>query len=128
MKLYCFDSGVGRAIDMFGSSHLTLSRVVRLANEAQIVCMYLGPKGLVGFHQATVRQLFLVVDGSGWVRGEAPERVPIAARQAAFWEAGEWHEAGSETGLTAIVIESEALDPEQFMPEAPDSRGIIGQI
>ena len=122
MKIYRFDSGVGHAIDMFGSSHLTLSRVVRLANEAQIVCMYLGPKGLVGFHQATIRQLFLVVEGSGWVRGEAPEQVPITTGQAAFWEAGEWHEAGSETGLTAIVIESEALDPEQFMPEAPASR------
>jgi quercetin dioxygenase-like cupin family protein len=105
---------------MFSSSHLTLSRVVRLACQAQIVCMYLGPKGLVGFHQATVQQIFLVVDGSGWVRGEAPERVPIAAGRAAFWEAGEWHESGSETGMTAIVIESESLDPVQFMPEAPD--------
>ena len=122
MKIYRFDSGVGRAIDMFGSSHLTLSRVVRLAGEAQIVCMYLGPKGLVGFHQATVRQLFLVVEGSGWVRGEAPERVPIAVGLAAFWEAGEWHESGSETGMTAIVIESEAIDPAQFIPEASDSR------
>ena len=122
MKIYRFDPDVERTIDMFGSSHLVLSRVVRLAGEAQIVCMYLDAKGLVGFHQATVRQLFLVVEGSGWVRGEAPERVPIVAGRAAFWEAGEWHESGSETGLTAIVIESEALDPGQFMLEAPDNR------
>ncbi len=118
MKIYRFDAGVGRAIDMFGSSHLTLSRIVRVEGAAHIGCMHIGAGGVVGFHQAIVRQLFLVVNGAGWVRGEGPERIAIAAGRAAYWETGEWHESGSESGMVAIVIESELLEPGQFMPEA----------
>ena len=43
--------------------------------------------------------------------------MPIRAGQAAFWENGEWHSAGSDTGMIAIVVEGESLDPGQFMPE-----------
>jgi len=46
--------------------------------------------------------------------------VPIRPGQAAFWEAGEWHETRSSTGMTAIVIESRKLDV--GLPEAERSR------
>ncbi|WP_245752285.1 cupin domain-containing protein [Planifilum fulgidum] len=58
-----------------------------------------------------MNQLFLVVSGSGRVRGEASDRVPIRAGEAVFWEAGEGHESGTETGMTAIVIEGSVLNP-----------------
>lgn len=77
--------------------------------------MRLGANGTAGYHQATVPQLFLVVLGQGWVTGPTRERVPIAAGQAAFWEKGEWHESGSNSGMTAIVIESEALQPDELL-------------
>jgi quercetin dioxygenase-like cupin family protein len=82
----------------------------------QIGCMHIGAGGIVGYHQATVRQLFLVVAGTGWVRGKDEPRQPIAAGQAAYWEAGEWHESGSQDGMTAIVIEATTLDPARDMP------------
>jgi quercetin dioxygenase-like cupin family protein len=117
MRLFRFDATVGRSIDQFGSAQLLLSPVARTSGQVQIVCMHIGPGGVVGFHQADPAQLFLVVVGEGWVRSETPELVPIQAGQAAFWESGEWHESGSDSGMTAIVIESETLDPGQLMPE-----------
>jgi quercetin dioxygenase-like cupin family protein len=117
MRLFRFDAAVGRPIDQFGSTQLMLSPIARTTGQVQIGCMHIGPDGVVGFHQADPAQLFLVVAGEGWVRSENPEPVPIQAGQAAFWESGEWHESGSHTDMTAIVIESENLDPDQYMPE-----------
>lgn len=111
MKLYRFDTEVGRTIDRFGSINAMISRVTRTAGSAQVGCIHLGENGLVGYHQAVVPQLFLVVQGEGWVTGEDRKKVPIRAGQAAFWTADEWHESGTETGMTAIVIESEQIDP-----------------
>jgi quercetin dioxygenase-like cupin family protein len=116
VRIFRFDAEVGRPIDQYGSDFIH-SLIVRTTGQAHISCMHLGPGGLVGYHQATVPQLFLVVQGEGWVRGEGPERRSITAGQAAFWEGGEWHEAGADTGMMAIVIEGEALDPTLFMPE-----------
>lgn len=45
---------------------------------------------------------------------------PIAAGEAALWQPGEEHAAGTESGMTAIVVESEVLAgvPEEFGPIA----------
>lgn len=83
----------------------------------RIGCMYLEREGVVGYHYATVPQLFLVMQGEGWVRGEGNEKIRIAKGEAAFWEGGEGHETTTDTGLTAIVIESEELDPARFLKE-----------
>lgn len=119
MKLFRFDPEVGRSIDHFQSSGFTLSRVAHLLEEAVISCAYLSANGLIGYHQATLSQLFLVVVGEGWVRGESSDKISIEAGQAAYWEKGEWHESGTETGMTAIVIEGTNLDPPRLMPMLP---------
>ena len=111
MKTFRFDHQVGRGIEQFGSANVTLSGIARITAEAQVSCMYIGPGGTVGYHPAASPQLFLVVQGEGWVRGEAEEQVPIHSGQAAFWEAGEGHASGSTAGMTAIVIESESINP-----------------
>jgi quercetin dioxygenase-like cupin family protein len=116
MKILRFDPQVGRRIEQFGSTNVTLSGVARLTAEAQVSCMYLSPGGMVGYHPAVAPQLFLVVQGEGWVRGEAGEQVPLHAGQAAFWQAGEGHASGSAAGMTAIVIEGRGLDPKQMAP------------
>ncbi len=117
MRLFRFDVEVGKPITQYGSVGLTISPVARPSGYVQIGCMHLAPGGAVGYHQATIPQLFLVVAGEGWVRGEAPEQVPIAAGRAAFWTAGEWHAAGTEGGMTAIVVEAKTLDPDQYLSE-----------
>ncbi|WP_340258571.1 cupin [Brevibacillus borstelensis] len=84
MKLFRFDQEAGRPIDKFDSVHATISRIIRTPGSVQIGCIHLGPGGVVGYHPAVVAQLFLVVQGEGWVRGEEEERTPIRAGQAAF--------------------------------------------
>jgi hypothetical protein len=38
------------------------------------------------------------------------KRTRIQAGQGAYWEDGEWHEAGTETGMIAIIIEAVWFD------------------
>jgi len=118
MKRFRFDQQVGHTIHQYDSINAAISRVVRAQGPVAIGCIRLGTNGVLGFHPAVVNQLFLVVEGEGWVRGkDDSEPVPIRAGQAAFWEAGEGHESGSEEGMVAIVIEGELLDPESYMPQ-----------
>ena len=138
MKLYQFGPEVGRQITHF-ESKFVMTPLVRIADDGpggttsgadapapgawvarpgvRIGAMHIGPGGVVGFHQATVPQLFVVVAGEGWVRGPEAERTPIRPYQAAFWTAGEWHESGSDTGMTALAIEGDGVDPAPFMSE-----------
>lgn len=117
MKIYRFGREVARPITAFGSVSAFLARGVRTTAPAQIGCFYLEPGGVVGYHQATCPQLLLVVQGEGWVRAGSGERVPVQAGDAVFWEAGEWHETGTETGLVALPVESDGMAPGTFMPE-----------
>ncbi len=116
MKIYRFDPQVGQPISAFGSSGVTFSRIVKPGEAVHIGGMNISTGG-VGYHQATTRQLFIVVQGAGWVRGAEAEHTPIGAGHAAYWQAGEWHESGSEDGMVAIVIEGDTIEPGMFMAE-----------
>jgi quercetin dioxygenase-like cupin family protein len=69
----------------------------------------IAPGGVVGRHPAVVTQLFVVVRGSGWVSGSNGEREPIEPGQAVLWDEGEEHESGSDTGMTALVLEGASI-------------------
>ncbi|MFS0821244.1 cupin [Bacillus sp. 1P02SD] len=116
MEFYKFDIGSGKQISQFDSNFI-MSRIIQTSKPAHISCMHLGENGIVGYHQATVPQLFLVVNGEGYVRNEKDEYVKVFPGDAVFWEKDEWHETKTDIGLTAIVIESEELSPSLFMPE-----------
>jgi hypothetical protein len=116
MKIFRFDPEVGKSIDRFNSSGFIISRVVQLFDEAVVNCAYLSWNGVIGYHKATIPQLFLVVHGEGWVRAETSDKTSIKAGQAAYWEKGESHESGTETGMTVIIIEGLNFDPAKLMP------------
>jgi len=117
MKIFRFDPEVGKSVDAYGSLGFVISRLVRVFEETDIKCAHLSPGGIIGFHQTTKDQLFVVVQGEGWVRGEAHEsQCSIKAGQAAFWDEGEWHESGTETGMVIILIEGDKIDPAKTMP------------
>ncbi|WP_340007138.1 cupin domain-containing protein [Paenibacillus sp. FSL K6-0276] len=107
MRVYSFAKEAGKSIDAFGSQQLYMSRILSKADSPHVGCMHLGVNGLVGWHQAPVPQLFLVVSGEGWVRAGEEAGIPVSAGSAVYWDKGEWHETRTETGLTAIVIEAE---------------------
>jgi quercetin dioxygenase-like cupin family protein len=119
VRIFCFGPEAGRQVDRYGSD-FRLSRLVH-AEGIHVGCLYLGPGGLVGYHPAATYQLFAVIEGDGWVRADGSERIPIRAGQAAFWQPGERHEAGTDVGMTAIVVETDALgdDPTAIGPMPP---------
>lgn len=112
--MYEFRPEAGHTISQFGSIGATISHLVDTSN-INIVCIHLAQNGLVGYHPATDNQLFLVLQGEGWVRGENQNPVTITNGQAAFWQAGEWHESGTEHGMMAMVIEGKTLNPARDM-------------
>jgi hypothetical protein len=77
-----------------------MSRIIFTEKPAHIGCMHLGESGVIGYHQAVVPQLLLIVNGEGLVRGDAEVFNKVECGDAVYWE----------KGLTAIVIECEELD------------------
>jgi|SRR5581483_1866237 len=129
MRLFSFETSTGRPVtqwtDQNGVQHrvdpktsqAVVNPLFAEAGGAKVVCMTIRANGFLPRHPAVVGQLFAVVEGNGWVCGADGERVAIKTGQAAFWEPGEEHESGSETGLRAIVIEGAPFDPSRYMRE-----------
>ncbi|WP_164669970.1 cupin [Virgibacillus doumboii] len=86
MEIYQFKKEAGKKITKFNSDFI-MSRITQTQKVAHIGCMHLDKNGVIGYHQAVVPQLLLIVSGEGLVNG-----------------------------LTAIVIESEELNISSFMP------------
>lgn len=106
MKIYNFGPNHGEKIERFNSDFI-FSKITRSTAEVKVSCFHLAENGVVGFHEAVTMQLFLVLKGMGWARGNFPNRIPIVEFQAVFWDTNEWHELGTDTGLTAIIIEGD---------------------
>jgi mannose-6-phosphate isomerase-like protein (cupin superfamily) len=118
MKLFRFDARVGHEIGKFDSVQFILSTIAHLKGEALVSCIHLGENGVAGNHQTITPQLMLVVQGEGLVRAEKEGPVEILPGIAVFWEKGEWHETSTASGLMAIIIECELLNPAEYMPPA----------
>ena len=104
MRLLSFGPDSGHPIARFASDFV-LTPLTEHGGSVRAACIHVGPGGSVGEHEATVDQLFCVVGGEGWVSGEDGVRCRIAVLEAAHWRSGERHAAGTDTGLTAIVLE-----------------------
>ncbi|RDZ13366.1 cupin [Priestia megaterium] len=115
MKIYRFSKEKGKKVERYQSHLATYVKMTQTTKAATIGYMYIDGEGTVGHHPAPIPQLFIVVEGEGWVTGENQKRVSIKNGEAVLWEKGEWHTSGSEKGMTAIVIQSEELHPEAFM-------------
>jgi len=109
MQIIPFDRDLAQAIVTYDSQNVAFRRIAAQIPNCHIGIMYIAPGGLVGYHQAVGDQLFMVVQGSGWVTSTDRQRTNISVCQAAFWDDGEWHESGSDVGMTAVVIEAESL-------------------
>jgi quercetin dioxygenase-like cupin family protein len=73
--------------------------------EGHVYSIRFAPGGAIGPHEATFGQLFLVVSGSGWVSGGDGVARPLGAGQGAMIDRGEVHAKGSDTGMTAIMVQ-----------------------
>lgn len=115
MKIYKFNKENGKKISAFNSDFF-MSRIMHTDKETHIGCMYLEVNGIIGYHQAVIPQLLLILNGEGYVCGDNKEYIKVQSGDAVFWEKDEWHETKTNNGLTAIVIESEELNPGAHMP------------
>lgn len=93
------------------------------AGEAHLYCVRFEPGGSIGRHEAGFGQLFLALEGAGWISGGDGQRVEIAAGQGAWIARGEWHAKGSETGMTALMVQVRDLEPLRAPAEPPPRAG-----
>ncbi|CAM3911698.1 cupin [Bacillus albus] len=115
MKIFDFNEKVGKQITAFQSNFI-MSKIVNHKGNIHIGAMHLQENGIIGYHEAVVSQLLLIVDGEGYVCGTDKEKAKVKAGQAVFWEKGEFHETSTEHGLMAIVMEAEDLERAILMP------------
>ncbi|MDN8592539.1 hypothetical protein B2I21_10175 [Chryseobacterium mucoviscidosis] len=109
MKIVRLKSEDYRSITAYGSKGAEITPILRSTSACHVAQLKLSAGESVGLHPAVGEQLFLVLDGEGWVEGETGERVVVRSGEAAYWTNGENHQSGSETGLTALLIEGEEL-------------------
>lgn len=74
--------------------------------------LYFGPNGAIGEHPTGFGQLLLVVEGSGWAAGGRKANRAHSG-QGVYFERGETHSKGSETGMTAIMVQVSELRPSE---------------
>lgn len=101
----------GHPIEEFGSRGALHRPVGHTEGDSALGLITLKADGVLGRHPAVAAQLFIVIDGEGWVAGEDDTRNDIKAGQAALWRAGESHESGTSTGMTALVVEARKVRP-----------------
>jgi quercetin dioxygenase-like cupin family protein len=61
--------------------------------------------GQIGEHPAGFGQLFVVLQGAGWVAGSDGRRIGVGVGQAACFERGEMHSNGSERGMHVLMVQ-----------------------
>lgn len=111
MKIVEFGPEQTEPIENFGS---VAARSVHLGEgrgDAHVYSVEFAAGGHIGEHPAGFGQLFLIVEGAGWVSGEDGRRVELRAGQGAFIARGENHAKGSEVGMKAIMVQVRDLDP-----------------
>lgn len=73
--------------------------------EAHVHVIRFAAGGAIGPHPAGFGQLFVPIDGAGWVSGADGARHPVRVGQVATFERGEMHGKGSDVGMTVLMIQ-----------------------
>jgi quercetin dioxygenase-like cupin family protein len=81
---------------------------VRLAHghgEAHAYLLQFEAGGAIGRHEAGHGQLLVVLTGRGWVSGDDGVRAGVGTGDVILFERGEQHAKGSDTGMTAVMVQ-----------------------
>ncbi len=111
MHIINFPRDHARPIDLFDAIDASNVHLGSGRGETHVYCLHFGVGGSIGPHPAGFAQLFLVVDGSGWVAGTDGVRTPLGAGQGAYFAPGEVHSKGSDPGMTVIMVQADELEP-----------------
>ena len=110
MEFFEFGKERAKEISNYNSVSAFYSKLMKTASPTNIGFINIERGGIVGYHHAPVPQLFLVIEGEGWVEGEDKKRIMLKSGEGVFWAKDEGHISGTETGLTALVLQSEELE------------------
>ncbi len=80
------------------------------SGDSHTYALHFEPGGEIGEHETGFGQLFIVTDGSGWVRCES-DHYEVQVGDAIFLPRGVLHAKGSETGMSAIMVQAFDLEP-----------------
>jgi quercetin dioxygenase-like cupin family protein len=111
MRLLDLRSETAELITNFDSTGVFSVKGAMGSGTGHVYNLYFQPGGQIGRHPAGPAQLFLVVDGTGWVEGEDGIKEEIRSGEAAYFAPGETHAKGSNAGMTAVMIQLDQLEP-----------------
>jgi len=100
-----FGASVADAIETYGAHGATSVPLGSGAGAAHVYVVRFEPGGDIGAHDTGFAQLFIVTEGVGWVSGPDDVRVPIEAGRAAYFPRGQRHAKGSDSGMTAVMVQ-----------------------
>jgi hypothetical protein len=110
MRVIDAGRGPAEAIDRFESRDAWAHELAEGHGATHVYSVHIDAGGEIGPHEAGFDQLFIVVAGSGWGAGPDGVREALTAGQAALFRKGELHSKGSEEGLSAIMVQVDALN------------------
>lgn len=105
MRLLDFSASRARPILEFGSRDASALSLGHGHGDAFAYAIHVAPGGMIGPHPAGYDQLFLVVQGSGWIERGDGVRHELRAGTGAHVERGETHAKGSVEGMLAIMVQ-----------------------
>lgn len=108
--MFRFDRETASGIGAHGSVEAAHVKCGHSTGEAHLDIIYLDAGGRLGEHEAPTAQLFIVVDGQGWATGGDQHRRDLEVGDAAFWDQGEMHESGTDSGMTVVVMQALELN------------------
>ena len=111
MRVINFGADVAEPIALFESVASSSVELGRGSGEVRVYCVHFDANAQIGVHPTGFCQLFLVVQGSGWAVGGDGRRVHLDAGQGVFFELGEIHSKGTESGMIAIMVQAPDLQP-----------------
>lgn len=104
MQVVRFDEEVSVPISEFGS-RFRLGPLTGIDSRGPVQILHLPAGGLIGRHVTPSRQMLAVVSGTGWAEGGDRVRRELRPGYGVVWEPGEEHEAGTETGFSAVCVQ-----------------------
>jgi len=105
MRLIRLCPGHAAPIALFEATGASSLSVADGHGEAHVHWLQFECGGRIGEHPTGFGQLFIVVEGSGWVAGADGRRVELCAGEAAYFERGERHSKGSDRGMKALMVQ-----------------------
>ena len=114
---YRFDKAAAEVIMNFSSRHASSVHLGSGDGESHAYVVHFEPDGEIGEHETGFGQLFIVVEGTGWVRAGSKIH-DVGVGDVVRLERGEIHAKGSETGMTAVMVQMFDIDPLDEEPAA----------